>query len=326
MPERVVVGTRGSKLALAQAEKVIYQLKKAGKEVKIQIIKTSGDIMKDKPLYAFKRSGAFVRAIDQALADEEIDVAVHSMKDVPTDRVEGTVIAAVLERESPFDAFISRNGKWIEEMDSGAVIGTSSLRRIAQARRLRDDVSIKDIRGNLDTRLRKLESGDYDGIIVGEAGLIRLGLHERISYERLNPELFVPSANQGIIAVATREGEEELVSFMNHRKTMFEAMVEREILKELGVGCSIPAGIYSKLNSKLDGNSFEIKCELLSLDGRKEARFDRKFEVELEKSEGYGECSERDLKVIGKEVERISEDIKAKVSPLLEELRIFDGG
>ena len=322
MPERIVVGTRGSKLALAQAEKVIYQLKRAGKEVKIQIIRTPGDIMKDRPLYAFKRSGAFVRAIDQALADEEIDIAVHSMKDVPIERVGGTVIAAVLERESPFDAFISRNGKWIEEMDSGAVIGTSSLRRIAQVRRLRNDVSIKDIRGNLDTRLRKLESGDYDGIIVGEAGLIRLGLHEKISYERLNPELFVPSANQGIIAVATRKGEEELVSFMNHRKTMFEAMVEREILKELGVGCSIPAGIYSKL----DENSFEIKCELLSPDGKREARFDKKFEVGLEKSEGYGECSERDLKAIGKEVERISEDIKARVSPLLEELRIFDRG
>ncbi len=321
MPERIVVGTRGSKLALAQAEKVIYQLKKAGKEVNIQIIKTSGDIMKDKPLYKLKRSGAFVRAIDQALADEEIDIAVHSMKDIPNERVEGTVIAAVLERESPFDAFISRNGKWIEEMDSGAVIGTSSLRRIAQVRRLRDDVSIKNIRGNLDTRLRKLESGDYDGIIVGEAGLIRLGLHERIPYERLNPEFFVPSANQGIIAVATREGEEELVSFMNHRKTMFEAMVEREILKELGVGCSVPAGIYSKL----DGNSFELKCELLSLDGKKEVKFDRRFEVEFEDNpESYGKCSERDLKAISKEIKIILRDIKARVSHLWEEFKSFD--
>jgi hydroxymethylbilane synthase len=318
MPKRVVVGTRGSRLALAQAEKVIYQLKKAGKEVKIQIIKTSGDIMKDKPLYAFKRSGAFVRAIDQALADEEIDVAVHSMKDVPTDRVEGTVIAAVLERESPFDAFISRSGKWIEEIDSGAVIGTSSLRRAAQIRRLRGDVSIKDIRGNLDTRLKKLESGDYDGIIVGEAGLIRLGLHERIAYERLNPEFFVPSANQGIIAVATREGEEEIVSFMNHRKTMLEAMVERGVLKELGVGCTVPAGVYCKFQE----NSFELKSELLSLDGRREIRFDERFESQLEKPDGYGECSERDLEMIGKMTGKISEKIKAEAKPLLEEFRV----
>jgi hydroxymethylbilane synthase len=268
--------------------------------------------MKDKPLYEFKRSGAFVRAIDQALADEEIDIAVHSMKDIPTDRVEGTVIAAVLKRESPYDAFISKGGKWIEEIDTNSTVGTSSLRRIAQVRRLRSDLLIKDIRGNLDTRLRKLEEGMYDGIIVGEAGLIRLGLHEKISYQRLNPEFFLPSANQGIIAVSTREGEEELVSFMNHRRTMLEAMAERTILKELGIGCSIPAGVLCISSDE----NFEVRCEILSLDGREEVRLERKFEVPLGEKE-YGDCSE-ELKVVRREAKEIAEKLKGRAKDFLE--------
>jgi hydroxymethylbilane synthase len=295
MPERVVVGTRGSKLALAQAEKVIGHLKRAGKEVKIQIIKTSGDIMKDKPLYEFKGAGAFVRTIDEALADGEIDIAVHSMKDIPVQRVENTVIAAVLQRESPFDAFISASGERLEDLDSEAIIGTSSLRRSAQIKRLRSDVIIKNIRGNLDTRLRKLREGEYDAIIVGEAGLIRLGIDDKINYQRLSPELFVPSANQGIIAVVTRKGEEDLVSFMNHRETMLEASVEREILKELGIGCAVPAGIYAKYE---DG-SVRIICEILTFDGEERVRIERKLdekvahhqakEVALEVKEKIGE-------------------------------------
>jgi hydroxymethylbilane synthase len=311
MPERIVVGTRGSRLALAQAEKVIYQLKKAGKDVRIQIIKTAGDLMKDRPLYQFKRSGAFVRAIDQALADEEIDIAVHSMKDIPTDRVEGTVIAAVLKRESPYDAFVSKDGKWIEEIDASSTIGTSSLRRIAQVKRLRSDLMIKDIRGNLDTRLKKLEEGMYDGIIVGEAGLIRLRLHEKISYQRLNPEFFLPSANQGIIAISTREGEEELVSFMNHRQTMLESMVERGILKELGIGCSIPAGILCVSSNE----SFEVRCEVLSLDGGEHVRLERKLKIPLGERE-YGECGE-ELRFVRKEAKGIAEELKAKAKGLL---------
>jgi len=242
---RLIVGTRGSKLALAQTGKVVERLKDRY-EVEIKIVKTAGDIMKDKPLYEFKGMGAFVRALDIELAGKKIDVAVHSFKDVPSRRVEGTVIAAVIERDSPCDALISRDGKTLEELKSGAVIGTSSLRRRAQLKRIRNDLQFENLRGNLDTRLRKLRDGFYDAIIVAEAGLQRLGLDREIEYQRLEPSFVVPSANQGIIAVATREGEEELVSFLNDEKTWLEAMVERAVIRELGVGCAVPVGVYAE--------------------------------------------------------------------------------
>ncbi len=265
MSEKVVVGTRGSKLALAQTEKVVRWLRERGYEVEVRIIKSAGDIMKDRPLYEFKKSGVFVRTLELALVDGEIDVAVHSYKDIPTSRVEGTSIAAVLERDSPCDAFISRDGSGIGDIKEGAVIGTSSLRRMAQLKMYRPDLRFRNIRGNVDTRLRKLEQGMYDAIVLAEAGILRLGL--RIRYERLDPEIFVPSANQGIIAVETREGEEDLVSFMNDKKTALEAEVERAVLRELGIGCAIPAGIYARYEGKV-----RLICQILSAEGEEIAR------------------------------------------------------
>ena len=258
---RIVVGTRGSKLALAQTEKVVKKLKAEGFQPEIRIIKSMGDILKDKPLHEFKGVGAFVRTLDLALAEGKVDIVVHSYKDVPSERVEGTVIAAVLERESPCDAFISKNGKSLDEMKSDSIIGTSSLRRKAQLKRYRKDLRFENLRGNLDTRLRKLQQGLYDAIVVAEAGLIRLNLHKEVNYQRLNPEVFVPSANQGIIAVATRIGEEDLVSFINHEKTYLEAAVEREVIKSLGVGCAVPVGIYAELKGRI-----RLICEILNAD------------------------------------------------------------
>ncbi|AEA46532.1 hydroxymethylbilane synthase [Archaeoglobus veneficus] len=265
MPEKIVVGTRGSKLALAQTEKVIAHLKAEGYEVEIRIIKTPGDIMKDRPLHEFKGMGAFVRVIDEALVDGDIDIAVHSYKDVPS-KING-VIAAVLERESPCDAFVTREGLTIDELESYSVVGTSSLRRRAQIKRYRPDLKIENLRGNVDTRLRKLREKQYDAILLAEAGLIRLGLNEKVRYQSLNPEIFVPSANQGIIAVETRKGEEDLVSFMNHKRTAVEAEVERAVLKELGVGCAVPVGIYAKFDGKI-----RLYCEVLSHDGSRAVR------------------------------------------------------
>jgi len=262
---KIVLGTRGSKLALAQAEKVLRELKSQGYEVEIRIIKTPGDIMKDKPLHEFRGMGAFVKVIDESLDDGDIDVAVHSMKDVPS-RIKG-VIAAVLERESPCDAFVTRDGTGIDDLEDYAIVGTSSLRRIAQLKMYRSDFRIENLRGNVDTRLRKLNEGQYDAILLAEAGLIRMGLDKKVRYQPLNPEIFVPSANQGIIAVETRRGEEELVSFMNHKKTYLEAMVEREVIRVLGIGCAIPAGIYAKHDGKI-----RLICELLSYDGSESVR------------------------------------------------------
>ncbi|MDI9610691.1 MAG: hydroxymethylbilane synthase [Archaeoglobales archaeon] len=251
------IGTRGSKLALAQTKIVAEKLEKEGYEVEIRIIKTAGDIMKDRPLHEFKGMGAFVRAIDLALARKEIDLAVHSYKDVPSERVEGTRISAVLKRDSPCDVLIA-NGKRLEELESGAKIGTSSLRRRAQFSRLRNDVVFENLRGNLDTRIRKLKEGIYDAIIVAEAGIQRLGL--KVDYQRFPPDLIIPPPNQGIIAIATREGEDELVSFLNDQDTWLCAQVERKIAKELGFGCAVPFGVYSEVL----GSKVRVVCEVLS--------------------------------------------------------------
>jgi hydroxymethylbilane synthase len=274
---KLIVGTRGSKLALAQTSKVVEKLQKEGYEVDVKIIKTAGDVMKDKPLYEFKGSGAFARTLDIALARGEIDVAVHSYKDVPSLRIEGTVVAAVLERESPCDVIISADTRKLEELREKAVIGTSSLRRRAQLKRLREDLVFQNIRGNLDTRLRKLQSGLYDAIIVAEAGLIRLGLDREIKYQRFEPDIVVPSANQGIIAVATRSGEENIVSFMNDEKTWIEASVERAVIKELGIGCAVPAGIYAEVKGKV-----RLICEIF---GREYIRVEEKISLKSAVSE-----------------------------------------
>jgi hydroxymethylbilane synthase len=267
---KIIVGTRGSKLALAQTGRVLQYLKNEGYDVEIRIIKTPGDIMKDKPLHEFRGTGAFVRVIDESLDDGDIDVAVHSYKDVPS-KIKG-VIAAVLKRESPSDAFITKDGSGIDELKDYAVVGTSSLRRTAQLRMYRSDLRIENLRGNVDTRLRKLREGQYDAILLAEAGLIRLGLAEKVRYQALNPEIFVPSANQGIIAVETRKGEEDLVSFMNHQKTFVEARVEREVLKELGIGCAVPAGIFARWNGKI-----RLICEVLSPDGSESIRVEEEL-------------------------------------------------
>lgn len=249
MPEKIVVGTRGSKLALAQTQKVVELLEKEGYEVEVKTIKSTGDIMKDKPLYEFKGSGAFVRTLEQALIRREIDIAVHSYKDIPSKMLEGVTVAAVLKRDSPNDAFISRDGKTLDEIKKGAVIGTSSLRRRAQLNLYRSDLIFENIRGNIDTRLRKLYDGLYDAMVLAEAGIIRLGIDVR--YQRLPVDFFVPSANQGIIAVQTRVGEEGLVDFINHEKTWIEARTERIVMKELGIGCAIPAGIYAECGRRI---------------------------------------------------------------------------
>ncbi len=268
MSERIVVGTRGSKLALAQTERVINSLVKEGYEVEVKIIKSSGDIMKDKPLYEFKGSGAFVRSLEHALAKRHIDLAVHSYKDIPSKMLEGITVSAVLKRDSANDAFISRDKKSLDEIEKNAVIGTSSLRRRAQLNLYRNDLRFENIRGNVDTRIRKLKEGMYDAIVLAEAGIIRLGLD--IDYQRLPIETFVPSANQGIIAVQTRKGEEELASFLNHEETWIEAEVERAVMRELGIGCAIPAGIYAECKRN-------VRLIVQIIKGGREIRVDEKL-------------------------------------------------
>ena len=262
------IGTRGSKLAMAQAEKVCALLKEQGEEAKIVVVKTSGDAQADRPLYALKGYGAFVREIDDLLLRGEIDAAVHSLKDVPTDRPGELALAAVLPRETALDVAVTRDGRGLRDLPDGAVVGTSSTRRRAMVRRHHPRLRTKDIRGNVDTRLRKLHNGEYDAIIIAEAGPIRLGIVPRA--ERLDPYKFVPAANQGVIAVVAREGspEAEALGRLNDRTTWLETRAERIITAALDGGCVVPMGAYASRA----GDEIDVIAEVLSLDGHQQVR------------------------------------------------------
>ncbi len=241
----IKIGSRGSKLAIWQANLVRDSLMNRGIESQIVIIKTSGDKIKDKPLYEFGGKGLFVKEIEESLVIGDIDMAVHSLKDVPAAIADGTKISAYLKRESPFDAFISRKYKNIDNLPSGAEIGTSSLRRTAQLCLYRSDLNIKNLRGNIFTRLKKLDDGMYDGIIVAAAALNRLNLSERIT-EMISVDRMIPASTQGIIGIQTRIGDkiQEKISFMNSVESETAAAEERNFVNSFGGGCHLPLAAY----------------------------------------------------------------------------------
>ena len=259
------IGTRGSRLALWQTDyisKLLFDAHSISCEKKI--IKTTGDKITDVPLAKVGGKGIFVKEIDDAVLEDRVDLAVHSLKDVPVDLPEGMVLAAVPIREESNDALISKYK--LNELPEGAVIGTSSLRRIAQMKNHRPDVRIKDLRGNVDTRIRKLEEGDYDAIIMAKAGLKRLGFEESIK-EVLNLEIFTPTVGQGAIAVTTRKDSEanELLNSINHPPSMIMVTAERSLLRGVGGGCQIPLGAQSSLS----GKTVYLKGVMFSQDGSK---------------------------------------------------------
>jgi hydroxymethylbilane synthase len=271
------VGTRGSKLALAQAEKVCRLLRERGTDADPVIIKTSGDIHTSEPLYVLKGGvGAFVREIDEHLMIGEIDAAVHSLKDVPTKRPAELATAAVLRRESALDVAVTRGGERLSELKDGAVVGTSSTRRTALIRKHYPQLVTRNIRGNVDTRLRKLREGEYDAILLAEAGLIRLGMS--LPAERLDPYVFVPSANQGVIAIVAKPGTGafEAASQLNDADTWLETRVERVITAAMDGGCVVPMGAYARR----EGDFIDVACEVLSLDGQRQARVREKIPVD----------------------------------------------
>jgi len=253
------IGTRGSKLALLQAETVRNALRVKGAESELIIIKTSGETFSDKP-FRDAGIGAFVREIDDAMLAGDIDIAVHSMKDVPTTQSHKLGICAVLPRASPYDVLVCSSPP-----EHGAIIGTSSLRRKAQLARYYPSYSCKHIRGNIDTRLRKLADGEFDGIVLAEAGLERLNHLENI--KRLP---FVPSPNQGIIAVTARKNtaEYDTAASLNHKRTFIEGATERIVMEALGGGCLVPLGIFAHIS----GQSVIVVAEVLSLDGIRAVR------------------------------------------------------
>ena len=246
MTPRLIIGSRGSRLALWQAEQAKTRLIELnpGMEIRIEVIKTTGDVKPD-PLSVIGGKGVFTKELEDALLDKRIDIAVHSLKDLPTILPERLAISAICEREDPRDALVMRVGQEISslrELSAGAVVGTSSQRRLAQLKALRNDLVVKDLRGNVDTRVRKLDEGQYDALILASAGLIRLGLQDRISAAVSINEM-LPAVGQGAIAIETRADDEVAVtatSKLNHRETELACRAERAFLRGLGGGCQFP--------------------------------------------------------------------------------------
>lgn len=265
-----MVGSRGSPLALRQTEIVLERLKSLGAEAEIEIVKTRGDLFLDKPLHMISGRGVFVAEIDEKMLAGEFDLAVHSMKDLPSKRPPQLGIAAVLKRDSPYDVLMSQDGSLLDELKRGAVVGTSSMRRSAQLKRARPDLEVKGLRGNLQTRLKRLEEGRYDAIVLAEAGIQRMGYE--LNYSVLDPERFVPSANQGTIVVVARQGTEAETSarLLDHGPTRIETMIERRILEAVGGGCVVPMAVHARVS----GERARVQAEVLSLDGTRFVRLD----------------------------------------------------
>ncbi|AVQ99534.1 hydroxymethylbilane synthase [Oceanobacillus sp. M65] len=252
---KIVVGSRKSNLALTQTNWVIEQLKKAGvrNEFEVKKIVTKGDRILDVTLSKVGGKGLFVKEIEQAMYDKEIDFAVHSMKDMPSSMPEGLTISSIPTREDHRDAFISKGNVALEDLPEGAIIGTSSLRRAAQMLAERPDVSIKWIRGNIETRIRKLQEEDYDAIILAVSGLKRVGLSEELITEYLEPEVCVPAVGQGALAIECREDDQELhtlLDLINDQYTTITVTAERTFLHLLEGGCQVPIGGYAYLDKE----------------------------------------------------------------------------
>ena len=248
------IGSRGSQLALWQANHVSALLRARGHDVEIEIIHTTGDKITDVALAKVGTKGMFTKEIEEALAAGQVDLAVHSLKDLPTELPSGFEIAAITERQDPRDAFCSLHSASFQELPQGARVGTSSLRRQAQLKAVRQDLDIHPLRGNVDTRLRKLEQGEYDAIILAVAGLKRLGKTELIQ-QMIPIEVMCPAAGQGALAIEIREGDEAIrqqVNFLNDPAARAATICERALLNRLGGGCQVPIGALAEMrNGKL---------------------------------------------------------------------------
>lgn len=262
------IGTRGSLLALKQSTNIKTALEALWPdlEVELVIIKTMGDKILDVPLSKVGGKGLFVKEIEDALLAQSVDLAVHSLKDVPSLLPQALEIGIIPQREDPRDVLIMRHGNSLSDLAPGARVGTSSLRRAAQLRRLRPDIETRDLRGNLDTRLRKLEEGLYDAIILAAAGLHRMGWKDRISYY-LDPVEFVPAIGQGALGIEIRSEDAQTRQWLaplHHPDTATAVEAERAFLKELEGGCQVPIGGYAQVR----GETVEFSGLVASLDGR----------------------------------------------------------
>lgn len=269
MKNPIIIATRSSKLALWQAEWIQARLEALhpGLEVKLELFKTQGDIILDTPLAKIGGKGLFVKELEQALLENKADIAVHSMKDVPVKLPDGLEISVITERETPFDAFVSNNYKKLSELPQGAKVGTSSLRRIAQLAKARPDLEFESLRGNVNTRLRKLDEGQYDAIILAAAGLVRLGFEDRIA-DKIPAEISLPAIGQGVVSIETRIGDTEVleaISTFDHAETRYTLTAERAFLTRLNGGCQVPLGGYAIL----EGDELWLRGLVATPDGKR---------------------------------------------------------
>ncbi|MCX7822348.1 MAG: hydroxymethylbilane synthase [Syntrophobacterales bacterium] len=268
MPKRrIVLGTRGSKLALRQSLIVKEMLEGAweGLEVELSIIKTTGDKITDVPLARIGGKGLFVKEIEEALMAGSIDCAVHSMKDVPSELPKGLIIGAIPKREDPRDVLVSASFTRLADLPYGAVVGTSSLRRMVQIRKLRPDLQVEVLRGNLDTRLRRVQEGHFDAVILAAAGIHRMGW-QKVIREYFDPNEFLPAVGQGALGIEIREDDRDiysLVSKLHDEYTAISVQAERSFLRELEGGCQVPIGCHCFF----ENGSIKLKGMIASLDG-----------------------------------------------------------
>ncbi|MEP1445349.1 MAG: hydroxymethylbilane synthase [Paraglaciecola sp.] len=269
MSTRIIrIATRKSALALWQAEYVKAALLNAHKNLQVELVPmtTKGDKILDTPLAKIGGKGLFIKELEVAMTEGRADIAVHSMKDVPMAFPEGFGLHAICERENPFDAFVSNRFNTLQELPQNAVVGTSSLRRQCQIRKIRPDLVIKDLRGNVNTRLSKLDAGEYDAIVLAAAGLIRLGMQQRIQSE-IPAQLSLPAVGQGAVGIECRNDDLELIELLvplNHTETAIRVKAERAMNAKLNGGCQVPIGSFAELN----GQHITLRGLVGSVDGK----------------------------------------------------------
>ena len=256
MKKQICIGTRGSKLALWQANFIKSEIKQLFPDigVDLKIIKTTGDRITDRPLAMVGGKGLFVKEIESALLNNDIDIAVHSMKDMPGKLPQGLVIGAIPQRENPFDVLIAKDNCQLADYKKDFIVGTSSLRRASQIKHIRPDVKIESIRGNLDTRIKKLKSGEFDAIVLAAAGLIRLGQADEIT-QYLDDTIMLPAVGQGALCIETRQNDDIITPIMeklDHHDTRVCVTGERAFLRQIEGSCHIPVACFAKIvNSKI---------------------------------------------------------------------------
>ena len=286
---KIIIGSRGSKLALIYAEKarkkILSNTKGFGvEEVTIKEILTKGDQVQDKRLSEVGGKGLFSKTIEVELLDNKIDIAVHALKDMPSEETEGLLTNCFLERNDPREVLISKDNEHLKDLATNSIIGTSSFRREFQIKQIRNDLNCKLIRGNVDTRLRKLNDNFYDAIILSYAGIDSLGLYQNISQTFSTSEM-IPSAGQGVIALQCRNNDKELIELLkkvNHQSTHNTVKAERNVLKILEGDCETAVGVFANI----EGNQINLEAELFSLDGKN--RFYLKSSKSINKADELG--------------------------------------